>query len=173
MSYLSSLKCLRIFRVFFMNNKWDYFQILFEALGNCLLPTLSFAVVYVRIDYQWKITLNYWKSIFIYVFSIIGMNLFAGKITNAGFSRSNFDSLLWAFFTVYQIISLEQWQIVFIFLKEKIHLYYRSIIYAWKMSIDLLSIVISFHLFSSVISCWKTCFWLGFWAFFKWLALIW
>jgi len=51
MSYLSSLKCLRILRIFSLNHKWDYFQILLEALGNCLLPTLSFAVVYVRISH--------------------------------------------------------------------------------------------------------------------------
>ena len=41
------------------------------------------------------------------------MNLFAGKITiQLANSRSNFDSLIWAFCTVYQIISLEQWQYV-------------------------------------------------------------
>ena len=42
------------------------------------------------------------------------MNLFAGKIhIQEGTLRSNFDSLIWAFCTVYQIISLEQWQDVF------------------------------------------------------------
>lgn len=47
-SILSSLKSFRIFRIFFFNKKWDYFQILLEALGNCLLPTASFAVIYVN-----------------------------------------------------------------------------------------------------------------------------
>lgn len=43
------------------------------------------------------------------------MNLFAGKIVVSANDdiRSNFDDLSWALCTVYQIISLEKWQIVY------------------------------------------------------------
>ena len=44
------------------------------------------------------------------------MNLFAGKMVPTSTLRNNFDSLLWAFETVYQIISLENWQLVLIFI---------------------------------------------------------
>lgn len=47
-SYLSSLKAFRLFRIFFIDKKWDYFQILLEALRNCFLPTVSFAIIYVN-----------------------------------------------------------------------------------------------------------------------------
>ena len=59
------------------------------------------------------------------------MNLFAGKIhIQERKLRSNFDSLIWAFCTVYQIISLEQWQDVFLKFLTKNCIHIRFIIYA-------------------------------------------
>jgi len=69
-------------------------------------------------------------AIFIYVFSLLGMEIFAGKLnfdekghsltnveidpgTSVYLPRSNFDTLLWAIITVFQILIGEEWQTVF------------------------------------------------------------
>ncbi|XP_011298535.1 voltage-dependent T-type calcium channel subunit alpha-1H isoform X1 [Fopius arisanus] len=57
--------------------------------------------------------------LFIFIFSILGMNLFGCKFreTMKGSSdvecdRKNFDSLLWAIVTVFQILTQEDWNVV-------------------------------------------------------------
>ncbi|XP_014476134.1 PREDICTED: voltage-dependent T-type calcium channel subunit alpha-1G isoform X2 [Dinoponera quadriceps] len=57
--------------------------------------------------------------LFIFIFSILGMNLFGCKFceTMKGTSdvecdRKNFDSLLWAIVTVFQILTQEDWNVV-------------------------------------------------------------
>ncbi|KAL0279686.1 UNVERIFIED_CONTAM: hypothetical protein PYX00_001187 [Menopon gallinae] len=56
--------------------------------------------------------------LFIFIFSILGMNLFGCKFyydTPDGhrhFDRKNFDSLLWALVTVFQILTQEDWNVV-------------------------------------------------------------
>ncbi|XP_011497163.1 PREDICTED: voltage-dependent T-type calcium channel subunit alpha-1G [Ceratosolen solmsi marchali] len=57
--------------------------------------------------------------LFIFIFSILGMNLFGCKFceTMSGGSdiecdRKNFDSLLWAIVTVFQILTQEDWNVV-------------------------------------------------------------
>ncbi|XP_055945337.1 voltage-dependent T-type calcium channel subunit alpha-1I-like [Argiope bruennichi] len=55
--------------------------------------------------------------LFIFIFSILGMNLFGCKFCeksedNSDCDRKNFDSLLWAIVTVFQILTQEDWNIV-------------------------------------------------------------
>ncbi|XP_054711227.1 voltage-dependent T-type calcium channel subunit alpha-1G-like [Uloborus diversus] len=56
--------------------------------------------------------------LFIFIFSILGMNLFGCKFceksedSNSDCDRKNFDSLLWAIVTVFQILTQEDWNIV-------------------------------------------------------------
>ncbi|XP_031551384.1 voltage-dependent T-type calcium channel subunit alpha-1G-like isoform X2 [Actinia tenebrosa] len=56
--------------------------------------------------------------LFMFAFSILGMNLFGGKFVfrNAEnepmVTRSNFDSFLWAMVTVFQILTQENWNLV-------------------------------------------------------------
>merc|ERR550519_1046713 len=54
-------------------------------------------------------------ALFIFIFSILGMNLFGCKFVDpeTGISdRKNFDSLLWATVTVFQVLTQEDWNIV-------------------------------------------------------------
>ncbi|XP_018494325.1 voltage-dependent T-type calcium channel subunit alpha-1H [Galendromus occidentalis] len=57
--------------------------------------------------------------LFIFIFSILGMNLFGGKFCTVDAltgqricDRKNFDTLLWALVTVFQILTQEDWNIV-------------------------------------------------------------
>ncbi|CAM1312536.1 CACNA1G (predicted) [Pycnogonum litorale] len=56
--------------------------------------------------------------LFIFIFSILGMNLFGCKFCrkttddNRQCDRKNFDSLLWAIVTVFQILTQEDWNVV-------------------------------------------------------------
>ncbi|XP_049799603.1 voltage-dependent T-type calcium channel subunit alpha-1G [Schistocerca nitens] len=57
--------------------------------------------------------------LFIFIFSILGMNLFGCKFCNKADNgdtdecdRKNFDSLLWAIVTVFQILTQEDWNVV-------------------------------------------------------------
>ncbi|XP_063608556.1 voltage-dependent T-type calcium channel subunit alpha-1G-like, partial [Penaeus indicus] len=56
--------------------------------------------------------------LFIFIFSILGMNLFGCKFCKKGSDnsttcdRKNFDSLLWASITVFQILTQEDWNVV-------------------------------------------------------------
>ncbi|XP_065341308.1 voltage-dependent T-type calcium channel subunit alpha-1G-like isoform X4 [Cloeon dipterum] len=56
--------------------------------------------------------------LFIFIFSILGMNLFGCKFCNkaddgsVSCDRKNFDSLLWAIVTVFQILTQEDWNVV-------------------------------------------------------------
>nr|XP_045595060.1 voltage-dependent T-type calcium channel subunit alpha-1I-like [Procambarus clarkii] len=56
--------------------------------------------------------------LFIFIFSILGMNLFGCKFckmnpdNSTSCDRKNFDSLLWASITVFQILTQEDWNVV-------------------------------------------------------------
>jgi len=54
-------------------------------------------------------------TLFIFIFSILGMNLFGCKFCDPETGicdRKNFDSLLWATVTVFQVLTQEDWNIV-------------------------------------------------------------
>lgn len=57
------------------------------------------------------------------------MNLFAGRIIPNELSRSNFDSLMWALCTIYQVVSLERWEIVTYLIKSYNHKYFIKKVY--------------------------------------------
>ncbi|CAG9584805.1 unnamed protein product [Danaus chrysippus] len=56
--------------------------------------------------------------LFIFIFSILGMNLFGCKFCkkdeegDVECDRKNFDTLLWAFVTVFQVLTQEDWNVV-------------------------------------------------------------
>eukprot|EP00095_Tigriopus_kingsejongensis_P007143 maker-scaffold300_size216557-snap-gene-0.14 protein:Tk07143 transcript:maker-scaffold300_size216557-snap-gene-0.14-mRNA-1 annotation:"voltage-dependent t-type calcium channel subunit alpha-1g" len=51
--------------------------------------------------------------LFIFIFSILGMNLFGCKFCDGDVcDRKNFDTLLWATVTVFQVLTQEDWNIV-------------------------------------------------------------
>ena len=56
--------------------------------------------------------------LFIFIFSILGMHLFGckfcwlNKFSETECDRANFDSLLWAIVTVFQILTQEDWNLV-------------------------------------------------------------
>ncbi|XP_045497080.1 voltage-dependent T-type calcium channel subunit alpha-1G-like isoform X3 [Colias croceus] len=56
--------------------------------------------------------------LFIFIFSILGMNLFGCKFCkkdedgDLDCDRKNFDTLLWAFVTVFQVLTQEDWNVV-------------------------------------------------------------
>ncbi|XP_049868678.1 voltage-dependent T-type calcium channel subunit alpha-1G-like isoform X2 [Pectinophora gossypiella] len=56
--------------------------------------------------------------LFIFIFSILGMNLFGCKFCekdddgDTECDRKNFDTLLWAFVTVFQVLTQEDWNVV-------------------------------------------------------------
>ena len=49
--------------------------------------------------------------LFILIFALLGMQLFSGRFDfEEGVPRSNFDSFHWAFVTIFQVLSMENWQ---------------------------------------------------------------
>eukprot|EP00094_Tigriopus_californicus_P005435 TCALIF_05238-PA protein Name:"Similar to CACNA1H Voltage-dependent T-type calcium channel subunit alpha-1H (Homo sapiens)" AED:0.30 eAED:0.30 QI:0/0.8/0.61/0.95/0.75/0.80/21/258/1189 len=61
--------------------------------------------------------------LFIFIFSILGMNLFGCKFCDGDVcDRKNFDTLLWATVTVFQVLTQEDWNIVlFLGMKQTNH----------------------------------------------------
>lgn len=64
-----------------------------------------------------------------FVFAILGMGLFGGQMSvpNAGVPDSNFDNFGWAFLTTFQLVTLEDWPVVFESVKNATN--WASIIY--------------------------------------------
>jgi len=51
--------------------------------------------------------------LFITIFALIGMQVFGGKFNfEDGLPRWNYDSFHWAFITVFQVLTMENWQLV-------------------------------------------------------------
>jgi hypothetical protein len=51
--------------------------------------------------------------LFVYVYSLLGMQFFAGKLEFEGVvPRANFDSFVWAFVTIFQVLIGDNWQYV-------------------------------------------------------------
>ena len=102
-SKLSSLRALRLLRMFGSHHSWDGFQILIDALVESSNYVIGFVIIF---------------GIYIYVFAIIGKKLFnvsdpMSKThiiddSDSGL-RGNFENTLWAYTTVFQVICLEKW----------------------------------------------------------------
>ena len=115
---ISALRTFRLFRVFKLARDWRSLNILLKTIVKTLADIANFAVVLL---------------LFMYIFSLVGMQFFAntfcfhpdtGLPPAAGtpytgscpsgydLPRAHFDDLLWAFVTVFQILTGENWNTV-------------------------------------------------------------
>jgi voltage-dependent calcium channel L type alpha-1D len=109
---LSALRAFRILRVFRLAKKWKSFSMLLAVIADTLKNVAYFGVL---------------LFLFMYIAALVGMQFFATKMhfdekgrvvafgepgwDTATVPRSNFDSLLWALVTVFQILSGENWNV--------------------------------------------------------------
>merc|ERR1711871_1939682 len=101
---LSVLRMLRLVRVFKLVKFLPELQRQFAIMGETLGSVLSFLTL---------------LGLFIFIFAVLGMFIFGGKMTfeeedDDGTiyyvtSRKNFDTLLWALVTIFQTLTLEDW----------------------------------------------------------------
>lgn len=100
---LSVLRMLRLVRVFKLVKFLPELQRQFAIMGETLGSVLSFLVL---------------LGLFIFIFAVLGMFIFGGHMTYEeedeygkydATSRKNFDTLLWALVTIFQTLTLEDW----------------------------------------------------------------
>ena len=88
----------RLLRVFKLARSWTALQQLLSTIMLSLSGLVYFAILLL---------------IFVYIFSLIGMDLFGGKYeTQGGFDeapRANFNSFWWSMVTVFQVMTGENW----------------------------------------------------------------
>lgn len=113
-SGISALRTFRIFRVFKLASKWESFQTLLSTMAKTVAEIGNFAVLLL---------------LFMYIYSLVGMQFFANEMRfnpdtgvaieighpgfdNADIPRSNFDTFLWAFTSIFQILSGENWNVI-------------------------------------------------------------
>ena len=110
---LSSLRTFRLFRIFKLARSWREMQRLLLLIMKTCNDIMYFALL---------------LALFMYIYSLLGMQFFANRLAfdeygyrvrpgtegykNAEVPRSHFDTLLWAFMTVFQILTGENWNTV-------------------------------------------------------------
>lgn len=100
LQFFQSLKIIKIFKVF------RTFRIL------KLIKFLSFINVILDVferSYHKIITMGFLLSIFVLIYSLFGYQIFAGKFENLPDYSFSYDSLFQSFLTVFQIMTLENW----------------------------------------------------------------
>jgi|APSaa5957512535_1039671.scaffolds.fasta_scaffold46559_2 voltage-dependent calcium channel L type alpha-1D len=93
---ISALRALRLFRLIKLVRNNYTLRCLLDSIAETLSQVANFMVI---------------LAIFIYVFSLLGMEIFAGKFMfdsdgnfddiNGELSRQNYDEILWAIITVF------------------------------------------------------------------------
>ena len=93
---LSAFRAVRILRVLKLARSWRTLQRFLVTMWLTMYELGNFAVIVLLI---------------IFIFALLGMNLFGGKFDFPGEEkdRSNYDTLLWALITVFQVITGEDW----------------------------------------------------------------
>ncbi|KAG2529910.1 hypothetical protein BBO99_00000965 [Phytophthora kernoviae] len=107
---VSALRSFRLFRVFKLARDWKSLRELLEMIARAVASITNFAVL---------------LFLFIYIYALIGVQFFGNTMrfdvdgyptpfTLEGFwdgtvPRNNFDTLLWAVVTVFQVITGENW----------------------------------------------------------------
>ncbi|XP_067934639.1 muscle calcium channel subunit alpha-1-like isoform X2 [Watersipora subatra] len=94
---VSVLRCARLLRVFKVTRHWTSLRNLVASLLNSMRSIASLLLL---------------LFLFIVIFALLGMQLFGGKFTYDRYEdvpRSNFDSFWQALFTVFQILTGEDW----------------------------------------------------------------
>lgn len=111
---LYAFRLLRLLRLVNLARKWKALRLLLETMRKTLPDILNFMLL---------------LSLFLYVYALIGMQLFANrmrfdpetgdplKLSDPAFhevepARANFDSLLWAFITVFRVVAEEDWNAI-------------------------------------------------------------
>ena len=93
---VGALRSVRLLRLFKLARSNYNLKCLLDAIGITILQCANFIVI---------------LSIFVYVFSLLGMEMFAGKLVHSPeFElRSNYDEIVWAIITVFEVLVGDQW----------------------------------------------------------------
>merc|ERR550519_3266531 len=92
---LSALRALRLLRVFKVTKYWSSLRNLVIALMNALSSIMS---------------LLFLLFLFIFIFALLGMQLFGGSFNFPDAKpTSNFDTVITALLTVFQVLTEEDW----------------------------------------------------------------
>lgn len=93
---VSALRGFRLLRVFKLARSWKSFNLLLNSMAKTLQAVLSFLVV---------------MLLFLFIYSMLGMQLFGGKFIFEGEEEPmhNFNTLLSAFVTTFQVMTGEDW----------------------------------------------------------------
>jgi len=95
---LSGLRALRLLRVFKVTKYWSPLRNLVIALMNALSSIMSLLLL---------------LFLFIFIFALLGMQFFGGQLNfPEGTPTSNFDSIINALLTVFQVLTGEDWNTV-------------------------------------------------------------
>jgi hypothetical protein len=114
---ISALRSFRLFRIFKLAREWKAMKQLLDLIVKTAIQMGNFLLLFV---------------IFIYIYALLGMQFFSGRmhfdefgypvgITEGGdrsqwkaaeIPRSNFDTLVWATTTIFQILTGENWNTV-------------------------------------------------------------
>nr|CAB3227402.1 voltage-dependent L-type calcium channel subunit alpha-1D-like [Phallusia mammillata] len=98
---ISVLRCVRLLRIFKMTRYWTGLSNLVASLLNSIRSIAGLLLL---------------LFLFIVIFSLLGMQLFGGRFNSIAEGdekiRSNFDTILPALLTVFQILTGEDWNVV-------------------------------------------------------------
>ena len=104
---LSALRSFRILRILKLIRSWKTLQKFLYTMGQTVLSLAEFAFVVL---------------LAMFIFALLGMQLFGGKMCSevdgtppgddSEIPRHNFDTLLWALVTVFQVLTGEDWNAV-------------------------------------------------------------
>merc|ERR1719513_348449 len=96
---LSVMRCIRLLRGFKVTKYWSAMGNLVKSLVNSISSIVALLVLLV---------------LFIFIFALLGMQLFGGKFLNAVEmeSRATFNGFYQSTFTVFQILTGEDWNVV-------------------------------------------------------------
>ena len=103
-SAISAFRAARIFRVFRM------LRILRIAKIFRYVKSLAHLVKVIGISFSRYMYLGLLLLILLIIYSLIGMQIFAGKFETSRIMRSNFDNFHTSFVSTFQILSVENWQ---------------------------------------------------------------
>jgi hypothetical protein len=101
---VSALRAFRLIKIIKLALRWDSLKLLIDSIAHTISAIGNFTIL---------------LCLFIYVYSLLGMQFFAGSVkfdldgnldlVNGTSPRANFDSLLWAFVTVFQVLVGDGW----------------------------------------------------------------
>jgi voltage-dependent calcium channel L type alpha-1D len=101
---VSAMRAFRLFRIVKLARSWESLKLLLDSIAHTVAAIGNFTVL---------------LGLFIYVYSLLGMQFFAGQLkfdengnpdaVNGTSPRANFDILLQAFITIFQVLVGENW----------------------------------------------------------------